>query len=358
MTSTTGEPLVAAARKGTLRLGLEGVPSSPYVYDLVDPHAGRVPSVLSYKPQPKDLAVVEMRFHGDTAVRGGEFRLDYRPYRQYAAGETLVQDMPAIRTDYVSAQPGTTWGESAIGGTEMEQVAIASRHGYKPGSKQTVDWFAPITRPRDNPPFWSSYRDPFGWQFNVQPWSDGTTGHAGYLAWGDQLTFSVFQDGVEIAHSDGWASARVEGNPDGDTTLTADLVATRSYRLSPKTHTVWQIVSPHVGGEDSELIPLLQMDYAVTTDMSGNARGGLQTVSLTPSFLSGVVGAGSIAGATLAVSFDDGRSWRTVAVVRVGSSWRAVFTAPQSGFVSLKATAWDTRGNRITQEITRAYGLA
>lgn len=356
MTSTTGAPLVEAARKGKLKLTLEGTPSSPYVYDLVDPHPAKVPNRLSYKPQPKDLATVDMRFHGDAPIRGGEFRLDYRPYRQYAAGVTLVQDMPNIRTDYLSAQPGTTWSESAVGGKELELVSISSNHGYKAGSRAAVDWFGPVIRPRDNPPFWSSYRDPFGLQFNVQPWGDGQVGHAGYMQWGDHLTFRVLRDGAELAKTDGWASAWVEGNPDGVSHYTAELTAARDgYRFSPKTHTVWEITTAHVPDDatTNQLLPLLQMDYTVTTDMSGNARGGRQTVGLTPSFRAGVTTGGKITSVGLSVSFDDGRTWWPVPVVH----GQATFAAPASGFVSLKATATDSVGNKITQEITRAYGL-
>ena len=360
VTSTTGAPLVDQAKRGKLRLSLEGTPSSPYVYDLVDPRADRIPANLAYKPQPKELATVEMRFRADTPIRGAEGRLAYRPYRKYAAGVTLVQDMPNIRTDYLSAQPGTTWRESAIGGRELELVSIGTRHGYRPGSHQTIDWFGPVARPRDNTTFWSSYRDQAGFQFNIQPWSDGATGHAGYMQWGDQITFRVLQDGVEIAKKEGWASEWVEGNPDGIARYTLDLETSReNYRLSPKTHTVWEIASPHVdeNATATEKVAVLQMDYAVTTDMSGNARGGQQQIGLMPAHLDGAVGAGKITTVGLSVSYDDGKTWHDATVVRGASGWTATFTAPSTGFVSLKAHASDDRGNAITQEVIRAYGL-
>ena len=359
MTSTTGSSLVNAASNGELRLGLEGVPSSAYTYDLVDPHPDRIPVDLSYKPQPKDLATVEMRFHGDTAVRGGEFRLDYRPYRRYSAGVTLSQDMPGTRIDYLSAQPGTTWRGSAIGGRELELVSIGSRVGYQPGSRQKVDWFGAVARPRDNAAFGTSYRTAYEFQFNVQPWSDGEIGHAGYMQWGDQLTFRVLQDGVEIAKTEGWAQGHVEGNPDGVTHYTLDLDARReNYRLSPRTHTVWEIASPHVESSDNdEKLPVLQLDYAIDTDMSGNTRGGPQTIGIIPSHLDGVVGAGTINSAGLEVSYDDGKTWQAVPVVKSQSGWTANFLAPATGYVSLRATAADSAGNKITQEVIRAYGL-
>jgi subtilisin family serine protease len=361
VTSTTGAPLIDQARRGQLRLGLEGVPDSPYVYDLVDPHPGRIPADLAYKPRPGDFAIVDMRFHGDEPIAGGEFRADYRPYRTYGAGFPLWQDMPGTRTDYLSITPGTTWSESAIGGHELELVSISDRHAYAPGSRTTVDFFGPIVRPRNNPPFWSSFRADGWMSFNVQPWADGNAGHAGFMQWGDQLTFTVFQDGVEVKKTEGWASATIEDNPSGTTHFTLDLQAGRDpahYRLSPRTHTVWEVVSqPVAHPEDLDLMPLLQLDYAVVTDMAGNAPGGPQHLGLTPSHLAGAVGAGQLTGAALEVSFDDGVTWRNVTLTREGGTWVAGFIAPTTGFVSLRATASDSAGNKITQEIIRAYGL-
>ena len=104
-------------------------------------------------------------------------------------------------------------------------------------------------------------------------------------------------------------------------------------------------------------MPLLQLDYAVVTDMAGNAPGGPQHLGLTPSHLAGAVGAGQLTGAALEVSFDDGVTWRNVTLTREGGTWVAGFIAPTTGFVSLRATASDSAGNKITQEIIRAYGL-
>ena len=358
MTSTTGSPLVDAAKKGKLQLGLEGVPSSEFVYDLVDPHPDRVPSDLAYRPQPKDLATVEVHFRGDTRVRGGESRISFRPYSRYGAGTSEVQDMPATRIDYLSAQPGTTWRGSAIGGRELELVSLGSRTAYQPGSRQTEDWFAPVARPRDNGVFDTSYRTEYGLRFTFQAWSDGVIGHAGYMQWGDQLTLRVLHNGTEVAKTEGWPGTSVEGNPDGVTHYTVVLDASReNYRLSPRTRTVWEVASPHWQGPDDEKIAVLQLDYVIDTDLSGNAPGGLQTLGIIPSHLDGVTGAGKITSAGLEVSYDDGKSWRKALVLKTPSGWTAIFATPATGYVSLRATAADSAGNKITQEVIRAYGL-
>ena len=65
-------------------------------------------------------------------------------------------------------------------------------------------------------------------------------------------------------------------------------------------------------------------------------------------------------GATLELSYDDGATWQRVSLKRAhGGGWNADVRYPRRGadFVSLKATAWDDAGNRVEQEIIRAYGL-
>jgi hypothetical protein len=365
VTAREGAQLIAAAQRGQLRLAVDGVPDSPYVYDLTDPYPDQIPTALTYQPQPNELATVDMRFHGisgDTRYPSGDFRWDYRPYRQVASGFWERYDMPGTRTDYVSTQPGDQWADSAVTGPALSLVSVADLYKLQAGSRTVSDWFGPVTRPRDGGGFWSSTRYDGFIAINVQPWADGSAGHAGYIVdgAGDTRQMTVYQDGVLVATSD-WASATLYPIPTVPSTYTLDLTASRDpsvYRLSPRTHTIWTVKSaPVAHPDDLDLMPVLQLDYRVDTDLAGNASGGGQSIGLTASHLPGAVGAGAIAGATLAVSYDDGTTWQPVPLTAAGTGWAASFTAPRIGYVSLKATAWDSVGNRVEQEVIRAYGL-
>ncbi|UWE11046.1 S8 family serine peptidase [Actinacidiphila bryophytorum] len=365
VTAREGAPLVAQARRGGLRLAADGVPNSPYVYDLADPHPGRIPATgLAYRPKPSELATVDMRFHGTTSYPSGEFRWDYRPYRTYSLGFPLRIDMPGTRTDYVSAQPGTTWAGDAITGPGLALESNGAITAYKAGSKVTEDWFAPVAHPRNGGGYWWSERQQGFLSFNVQPWTDSGSGasHGGTMQDGsDTLAFTVWQDGEQVATS-AWPSATLYPIPTTPSTYTLDLKAERdpaAYRLSRRTHTVWTVKSAPVTDPDRiDRMALLQLDYGVATDLAGDAHGGRQTLRLTGSHLPDAAGAGRIKGATLAVSYDDGRSWRPVALDKAADgSWTARYDAPHQGFVSLKAQVWDDAGNRVSQEVTRAYGL-
>ncbi|MFF3883798.1 hypothetical protein [Streptomyces sp. NPDC001914] len=121
---------------------------------------------------------------------------------------------------------------------------------------------------------------------------------------------------------------------------------------------MWQVTSDPVTDPNViDRVAVLQMDYDVVTDLAGDARGGLQALRLTPHHLEGAAGAGKIKGAALSVSYDDGASWTPVKVIGRSGTWTALYKAPHDGFVSLNAEGWDDAGNRITQEVIRAYGL-
>jgi hypothetical protein len=197
---------------------------------------------------------------------------------------------------------------------------------------------------------------------NQQPWSDGGDGTAGYIE-GDAGTvdLKVGKDGTLVDEETLYASGYVDTSADtGPTTLTFDLTATRDpayFTTSTHTHTVWQVVSAPTQNW-GDLIPVLQVDYAVHTDLAGNASGGPQTLGLDAYHLDGAVGAGRVGAPHLQVSFDDGKSWTSVEVARAaGGGWVAVFRAPQHGYVSLRATATDDAGNSVDQTVIRAYGL-
>ncbi|MFG2944151.1 S8 family serine peptidase [Streptomyces adustus] len=362
LTAREGAALIADARRGRGRLGVEGVPNSPYVYDLSDAHPDQIPSTgLTYRPRPSDLATVDMRFHGTTSTPSGEYRSGFRPYRKYGSGYLQRLDIPGTRTDYVSAQPGTRWVDTLATGPEFVLSSQSVRTQYRPGSRQVRDFFGAVTRPANGGTYWWSQRQKAQIAFNVQPWADSGAGqHAGVMQDGDTISLKVYQDGV-LKKTSASQAATLYPAPTTPSVYTLDLTAERdadTYRLSTRTHTVWQVKSdPVTDPTKIEHMAVLQMDYGVATDLANDVRGGRQTLTLTPRHLEDAVGAGKIQGATLSVSYDDGATWKPVTTTGKSGTWTACYDAPHHGFVSLKAEGWDDAGNRISQEVIRAYGL-
>ena len=74
----------------------------------------------------------------------------------------------------------------------------------------------------------------------------------------------------------------------------------------------------------------------------------------------GAVGAGAVQGVTLALSYDDGATWQPLSlrVPRRGlGGERPLPAAPAAASSRCAPPAWDNAGNRVEQEIIRAFGL-
>lgn len=56
-------------------------------------------------------------------------------------------------------------------------------------------------------------------------------------------------------------------------------------------------------------------------------------------------------------SFNDGGTWQQLPVTRVRGHWVVTVADPSAGFVSLRSTVTDVRGNSTVETIYRAYGI-
>src|SRR5262249_5831270 len=156
-------------------LDVNGQPNSPFVYDLLDAHPKQVPGTLTYAPSPSQLARVDMTFHGGSAQPGGDFRYDFRPYRQSLGAPLQRLDLPGERTDWVSTQPGTAWLERATVESPTVYDSVVDQQNnirtYVAGSRQAVDFFGPVMAPHNG----GAYQIPLAYStwmdINIQPWS-------------------------------------------------------------------------------------------------------------------------------------------------------------------------------------------
>jgi hypothetical protein len=60
----------------------------------------------------------------------------------------------------------------------------------------------------------------------------------------------------------------------------------------------------------------------------------------------------------IAVSVNDGRTWRELPVTRKSGYWTVVIPDPASGYVSLRSTVTDVRGDSTVETIYRAFGVS
>lgn len=109
--------------------------------------------------------------------------------------------------------------------------------------------------------------------------------------------------------------------------------------------------------------PLITVDYRLGLDLLNQAPAGqVHAFDVTVGHHEGAEGAGRINGFRLWYSTNDGGKWNPAEVARAGDG-RYTVRIPHpklgetSGFVSLRAEAGDTAGNRMSQTLERAYAL-
>lgn len=358
-----GDKLVKAVRSGNIKLKVEGSTDSPYVYDLMDVHEGSIPKDLTYAPKGKDLAKIDTRYNSHIETDGGEFRYDLRPHTMGAVGFLQKLSMPSARTEYVSAVEGTGWYHQAnvLDATwEIRQPLVT----YTKGQKITENWFSPVVRPSLGQGYWGPKRQGDSLQINVPAWADagkGNTGGTEYNVSVQNQTSRLYQGDTLVKEGKGQAIYAFGIAPAERTQFRFVTEAKRDeerWNTSTRTHTEWTFWT-EASEEWQYNLPFLTLDYKVDTDVNGDALANRPTnLELSVGKVEDAIGYGNVEGATLEVSFNEGKSWKKVKINRDGDTFNVTIQNPKNATnVSLKASAWDDEGNKITQEIIKAYGL-
>ncbi|GAA2344276.1 S8 family serine peptidase [Streptomyces kunmingensis] len=362
-----GATLAGLAKTGRT-LSMTGTQYTPWVYDLTDEHKGGVPKGdLKYRPGKRELAVLDTKFHAVKPQDGGEFRYSITDTFPVGLGFLEKIAYPAERTEYVSTGTGQTWHESVqTGPTDLEQ-----RSGlvtYKGGTHKELDWFKPVWHPWLGSGLgWGQQRAGSTLQFNTPGWGDSGPDHTGFGdAWSsetngiDQYT-SVSVDGVQVDRkkSSGvyvWDADPAEHTYKVATDTTLDPAR---WELSSKGHAEWTFRSAATPDDRWTYLPLINLGFDVDTDLAGDVRGGSRVpVGIYGQYVKDASGTGTIGGGELEVSYDDGATWKPVALGGHGASWKGSLSVPRGAeYVSLRASAKDDKGGSVTQEIIRAVGV-
>ncbi|MCK0110744.1 S8 family serine peptidase [Ornithinimicrobium sp. F0845] len=358
-----GAGLISRIQAGPVQLTVSGGVDSPVVYDLVDPHPGSIPTDLEYAPTLDELARIDTSFHGNQTRAGGEFRYDFRPYTPYGVGFQEMMNMPIARTEYVSAQEGTEWYQDAVV-LEGSWNERGIRQGYEPGSATSEAWFSAVVQPRLGEGFWVPNRQGNTLQVNLPSWAGDEPTHTGSLGdyqGNDDQTIRWYEGETLLKETIGWQSSLVD-LPTGERTqyrVTNDVGRPDSWGTTPASSTEWTFWSEQPADWFAEL-PFVQVDFAVETDWTGTAvNAPSDTIGLTAWQLPNTQLAGEITQGSLAISYDQGATWEDLELTGEPGDWTAQVTYPAGAqTVSLRATAADSEGNSVTQEVYGAYHVA
>ncbi|GIJ78087.1 peptidase [Micromonospora phaseoli] len=359
LTRDEGERLIARlGHERRVRLDITSQPETEYIYDLVHDYVGAVPTDLTHRIAQRDLARVDMSFRNWRPARALETRADLTP-----SGASSTLDFVAVpargeRTDWVTA--GEQWTtEVTIPGEQGQRTAPTA---YRAGPAHEERWFGPVQRPRllDNH---SVFREDGGLSAFIPGWGDSGTAHRGdtYDNYAAENTLRLYQGDTLLRETDRYQRMLSVGlvNPQP---LPYRLVSenkrdTWAGPYSTATLTEWGFTSGAVSPGGVWNPSLIQLDYAVDTDIDGKTRRNAH-LTVTALHLPMAAEAAPIRTVTLDLSYDDGVTWHDAKLRRSGDGWRTRLDAPRSaGFVTLRATARDARGNSVDQRITRAFGL-
>jgi len=358
-----GDKLIQAIEQGNTVLNVESTINTPYLYDLIDVHTNKIPEDLTYTPASDDLAKIDTRYLSDGQGVGYGFRYDKRPHFLAFLGVPEKYSIPSAREEWVSVEEGTSWYHktSVIDPSQPNEEAdtwevrdtIAS---YSAGERLQEDWFSPVIRPSFGDGFWTPQRGGFGFMFNVPGYADSGKNHTGTLSNKDQ-TLKIYQGDTLIEEGKGQGlytgilpKERLQYK------LVSDAKHDHSlFKASSRTFTEWTFWS-----EDGVLnIPLLSLNYQSDMNTKGHLLANRPTeLVIDVTKISGISGYGTLEDVSLKVSFDDGETWETTPLTEREDGWIAEITPSKNATsVSLQASAWDDEGNKINQEITRAFDV-
>lgn len=359
---------------GPVGLTLHGVSRSPYHYDLLLPERRAVPADLHYTVSELRLATVETEFHQHAPqIVAREGRSGYLAGVDLGMISTRALTAGQRRTDYVSTRD-VSWRGSVVG----EAYDLGNQQGrmygpmraYRAGERVREVWFPALTRPAVPVGVTPDY----GYGLPVNRAHDAirvaipqyANGDATAYGWvdnsSDRSTLTLRRGDTVIGQTNASnAQFTVPGGRDWYQ-LSLDVVRDRFaertwWTTSTATSTTWTFRSERPRGDKPVVLPLPQLDYAIDADLTNAVRADRPyQLVLRPGYQPGAKGPGRFS-VTVAVSYDDGAHWTTVATRdRRGEVTATVPAAPAGAeFATVRVTAQDRDGNRIEQTITRAW---
>ncbi|HEY1917573.1 MAG TPA: hypothetical protein VGH27_18545 [Streptosporangiaceae bacterium] len=375
--------------------------AAPYQYYLIiRSPSGTIPP-QSFRISAASLATEHENLYSGAAGSGSFSALGYLPAEiGYPLDSFSVPDLsvPGHDTAYLSAVGGAAlWHNNYTQVYPFTAGQMDWAVTYRPGQVATVNWNAyPLhTAPNVNPlgaaagnMIVSANRSGNSLTLAFMPFSDNVYGHLGSGYFPGKVgtvsgTYQIQQNGTTIASGNALDSA---GIPSGEFyhqvtlsskpsvvsfTLTAKRTGT-DFPLSTATSTTWTWrTAPKPGAtvpdywycslssnHNCAVQPLPILSYNVGgLALNGTTTPGTQSLGVSVGHLQ-LAAAQKITNVSVQASFNDGKTWTTASVTGQGGSYHARFAAPASSNVTLRVTATDAAGGKVSDTINRAYATA
>ncbi|MEU3619136.1 S8 family serine peptidase [Streptomyces sp. NPDC006872] len=375
----TGAALLERIHRRVTKVTFQGTARSPYLYDVTQVSAQRVPEHVTYTVGKSNSAVV----HSTYAANNGsgwasEQRFGWRPAQQTAWLQyTRYVPTGFKRTEYVSAGD-TTWQHlvhHTVSYDPDQQLGNGMRDNprtYRAGAETAQTWQGAVVRPSiPRGTTTPTVREGGLLRLRIPEFTDSQSGHWSRLTdsggvgasdavpSGDTATAVLYRDGKKLLDlGSGWADAEV---PADAADYRLDLTTNRNspdWQYATGTFTSWSFRSGRTDGATP--LALLQLDYAAPVDVHNTLpTAGGYDLGVTVRSQDGLPAPRGVT-ARVETSYDDGRTWQTAEVRERGpNTFRAVVRGlpkeRKEAYVTLRVTARDAAGNSVRQTVRRAF---
>ncbi|GAA1559312.1 S8 family serine peptidase [Kribbella hippodromi] len=345
-------------------IDLVGVANSPYVYQLMQTTAGRIPTRTQAVVTPDQLATVHETFGANIkGTETSEERLGTTPDGATIGNYYLrTFPVPSTRTSYVQAS-STKWSSDVYynNATGPAVAGYSLPRTFRPGEQVTERWMAPVlvSGIQNGPSLDGGFA---GWYdgnfvFQVSPFLHQQEFSTSAFNDGSKLVLE--RNGEQVGSADDtslWTEL-----PDGAAKFRATVTTSRDFdfwKYSTKVRSTWTWTSK---GGKSEVMPIITADVDLpAADGLGQVRVG-RPVAIAVGFRHQ---AGSVTSRFTAASLEqsyDGTTWTSLPLTRTSDGkYTTTITHPVSAAgkaPSLRLTGADADGNTVQQEVTQAYGL-
>ncbi|MEU4091670.1 S8 family serine peptidase [Streptomyces sp. NPDC026673] len=333
-------------------------PAWSYAYNLAVNTKGGIPATLTRALHDDKLGRVEETY----ADQGGKplgVRID-TPVPTYGA-ITFVDGgqvpVPGRQTRFYSDDPAIVWdrtlGMRAQGTMGYDEIQFAGTTRFRPGESTTRRWNQAPLRARSLEAL--RHED----QLLLTPGlfstaAENTATHSGE-ARDTAGSSTLYRDGVKIASLDSLGRLQT-AVPYEAATYTLTSSGTRKVgwsNLGSKASATWTFTSGRPSGQGPAELPLMNVRLGGPVNTSSAVAGGRTYLFTVTAERGGKAPTTSLG---LRVSFDDGKSWKSVKVRRVGDRGIAKLALPSAGgYASIRLTAGDASGNSVDQTVIRSF---
>jgi hypothetical protein len=357
LTQAEGADLLARLGQGKVMLDLNGVANSPYTYFMSLPY-NRTPDGVDYTVDSTNTAVDRARVHAVRKDQHGTHGTSMvRPYDSLAFSYTYQRPFPFVEDRYFTA--GDTWYGQSFTSTWTSGRMVGPFETFPTPTERTTTWYKGPIRSgvSDLQPPASRDGDLLTLAFNGHV--DAEPNHLSSQQ--PASAARVYRNGVLVAEGPR-AVGRFNVGTAEPATYRVELDVSEplpGWLLSPEIYSAWTFRSGRTGSPTP--LPVLRAGWDLDLDLHNAAPAGKAfTLRL---------GAGTQAGATpvpvkaakVWVSFNDGGTWKRVAVDGVDGRFTGSIWHPKlpdtTGFVSLRYEITDADGGKLEQTVMRAYAL-